>query len=410
VAGPPGEATFPVRILQVVPRYAPAWAFGGGVRITYELARQWVRCGHQVTVYTSDQSTETERFPFADDEIDGIKVRRFPLPPGTLVSRIPLLGFWPRGMAQALKQTAGKFDIAHIAEARGMHVMWTRQGSRHAALPYAWSAYGGLAQGTGVRQLYRRMNDQVLDTTRLVQEAASLIAQTDHEARIYKSFGATDAQIRVIPLGINWEDFAQLPRRGQFRRKLGLNDDARLVLFLGRIHQTKGIDLLVDAFARVSAQVEGCMLAIVGWDHGFRSALERQVARVHLQDRVVFSAPLYGADRLAAYVDADVFAVTPRVYEETSLAALEACACGTTCVITSQCEIPGVEEAGIGRVVNCTTEEIAEALVATLQITPSEPRRAAIRDFVRTRFSSSQIAADYIAAFEAGVARSEGLA
>jgi glycosyltransferase involved in cell wall biosynthesis len=394
-----------LRILQVVPRYAPAWAFGGGVRITYDLAREWVRSGHDVTVYTSDQRSATERFAERREVKDGIKIERFPLTASKLVARLPLVGFWPSGMAEALRQTAGEFDVVHVAEARGVHVRWVWQGSRGLGTPYVWSAYGGLADGTGVRQFYRPLNDRLLGTTNLVKSAARLIAQTNHEVETYKSFGATQSQIRLIPLGVNLAEFDQLPERGRFRRTLGLNDSARLVLFMGRIHQTKGVDLAVEAFGRMSRHIDNAVLAIVGWDHGFKSSVVKLIAKRGLQDRVVFCDPLYGPARLTAYVDADVLVHMPRVYEETALAALEACACGTPCVVTSKCEIPGLEDAGVGRVVESSVDAVADALRETLCAAPSAYRHSTIRDFIRQGFSSTHVAREYIGAFE-GCARS----
>jgi glycosyltransferase involved in cell wall biosynthesis len=390
-----------MRILQVVPRYAPAWAFGGGVRITYDLAREWVRGGHDVTVYTSDQLNRTDRCAATRESLDGIKICRFPLPVSGTLARLPLVGFWPMGMAGALRQTAGEFDVVHVAEARGVHVGWVRQGSRRLGTPYVWSAYGGLADGTGIRRFYRPVNDRLLGTTNLVKDAATLIAQTSHEIETYKSFGAGQDRIRLIPLGVNLAEFDQLPERGRFRRMLGLNDSAPLVLFLGRIHQTKGVDLVVEAFKRMSPHIDDAVLAIVGGNHGFKDAVVKLVARRSLTNRVIFCDPLYGPARLAAYVDADVFVQMPRVYEETTLAALEACACGTPCVVTKKCEIPGLEEAGVGRVVESSVDAVAEAMRETLCAPSSERRRALIRDFIRARFSSTQIAAEYIAAFGA---------
>ena len=80
-----------MRILQIVPRYAPAWAFGGGVRMTFELARQWVKSGHQVTVYTSDQLDSRQRCAKSDDVIDGIHIRRFRNPHNFLAARFAFL-------------------------------------------------------------------------------------------------------------------------------------------------------------------------------------------------------------------------------------------------------------------------------------------------------------------------------
>ena len=78
VAVEPGKRrTETMRILQVVPRYAPAWAYGGGVHMFWLLAQELVRRGNQIEVVTSDSISQDERAASLDEEIaQGIHVRR----------------------------------------------------------------------------------------------------------------------------------------------------------------------------------------------------------------------------------------------------------------------------------------------------------------------------------------------
>ena len=80
-----------------------------------------------------------------------------------------------------------------------------------------------------------------------------------------------------------------------------------------------------------------------------------------------FVGPLYGRDRFAAYADADVFCLTPRHWEETSVAALEAAALGTAVVVTEQTDIPGIATSGGGFVVKLDPAAIRCAVVAALE-------------------------------------------
>jgi len=355
-----------MRILQVVPRYAPAWAFGGGVRMTYELARTWVAHGHQVTVYTSDQSGALSRFPNLDDSISGITIRRFRTLQGSLAARYQFLFFRPVGLEAMLRDHVRDFDVVHVAESRGPHNRWVDRYAAACGVPVVWSAYGGLAKGTGSRRVYRAAHDLIFNTARIVRRAQGLIAQTEHEAEMYRSFGADKGQIRLIPLCVNWDDFATPPPRGSFRKKIGVKPNEKLILFLGRIHSTKGLQVLIPAFVAVARHHPEACLAIVGWDHGFLAEAMRLVKKFDLTSRVRFAGALYEKERFNAYVDADLFALTPGTYEETSLAALEACACGTGCVLTRQCEIPNLVQAGAGRIVDYNAAEVAQALLQGL--------------------------------------------
>jgi glycosyltransferase involved in cell wall biosynthesis len=388
-----------LRILQVAPRYAPAWAFGGGVRMTFELARVWARDGHEVSVFTSDQESAERRFADISAEIDGIRVRRFRNRSHALAARYPFLFFRPQGLAGALRDVRSAFDVVHVAESRGPHNRWVAREVAAQNVPIVWSAYGGLAAGEGLRRLYRRVHDEVFNTRAIVQRCAALIAQTAHEAEIYEQFGATPERIHLIPLGVNWRDFEQVPTRGSFRQRLGLGMEDPLVLFLGRVHWTKGLQVLIPAFASLARAVPTARLAVVGWDHGYLGPARRLVAELGLDRHVMFAGPLYGNERFGAYVDADLFALTPGVFEETSLAALEACASGTGCVITRQCEIPGLDAAGGGRTVEYAVDSVAQALEEGLRDRAAVRWGRNARQLVQHRFTIERVARSHVELF-----------
>lgn len=394
-----------MRVLQVAPRYAPAWAYGGGVRMSFELGKELVERGHRVTAFASDQLDERHRFEVLEERIDGVDIRRFPNRSHALAARFPFVFFRPRGLRAAIAALNGSIDVVHLFESRGPHVRWTAQLLPPQGIPFVWSAYGGLAGGVGIRRLYRGAYDRVYDTRGAVQAAAGLIAQTPHERDVYRGFGAKDDRIRLIPLGVNWDEFAQLPELGGFRSRIGVGDRAKIILFVGRIHPTKGLELLLQAFALARRQVAEAHLVAVGWDHGHLTTVRGLSRSLGVANAVTFCAPIFGADRLAAYVDADVFAITPPVFEETSLAALEAAASGTQCVLTRQCEILGLEASGAGRVVEYDREAIAAALIESLQPGVRERRGRQARAMVATRFTSSAVAREHERFYEEVLAR-----
>lgn len=373
--------------------------------MTYELARTWVAHGHEVTVFTSDQSSDDERFENLQDTLDGILIRRFRVPRGRLAAKYPFLFFRPAGLAAALGEYGRTYDVVHVAESRGPHNRWVDHHVASQGVPVVWSAYGGLASGRGVRQFYRAAHDVVFNTARCVRQARGLIAQTNHEAEAYRSFGADPARIRLIPLCVRWEDFATLPTRGRFREKIGIKADQKLILFLGRIHATKGLQVLIPAFAEVARRDPLVHLAIVGWDHGFVGEARRMVAELGLTARIHFAGALYEKERFNAYVDADIFTLTPGTYEETSLAALEACACGIGCVLTRQCEIPHLESASAGRIVNYEAAAVVGAMMEGLSGNMFTKWGQNARRMVQTHFTTEIVATSHECFFSEIVSR-----
>jgi glycosyltransferase involved in cell wall biosynthesis len=355
-----------IRILRVIPRYAPAWRYGGSVRFSYDLDCALLKRGFAVTVYTSDQIDEYQRSPVRQECLDGIDVHRFPNPVNYLASQAAWLGLYPVGLERALRATIGQFDVVHVTEARGAHARWACAAAHAAGVPVVWSPLGGLAPGVGIRAPYRRTYDVVHGTSRLVRNAALLIAQSAHEASVFQALGASPAQIRVIGLGVDHRWFRTLPPRGQFRYAVGIGAEDPVVLFLGRLHATKGLDVLLEACALVRNTWPRLQVVMIGWDHGALRMVRRISRSLGLTQALHVLPPAFEVARIQAYVDADVFAVASTTYEETSLAALEAVASGTPCVLTKQCEIPGIEAVGGGIVTECNPQAFAAGLRAVL--------------------------------------------
>ncbi len=377
----------PIRLLRVIPRYAPAWKYGGSVRFSYDLDAALAERGFDITVYTTDQIDEHHRSPVRHECLNGIEVHRFPNPWNYLASQAAWLGLYPIGLRRRLQDTVNRFDAMHVTEARGAHARWAFAAARASGVPVVWSPLGGLAPGVGIRKPYRRGYDVVHDTARLVRESRMLVAQSAHEAQVFEALGAGPAQVATIGLGVDGRWFRKLPPRGQFRHAVGLEPQHPVVLFIGRLHPTKGLDVLLHACAIVRRTHPTLQVVLIGWDHGALRTVVRVSRSLGLERALRLLPPAFEVARVQAYVDADVFAVAATSYEETSLAALEAVACGTPCVLTKQCEIPGLPTGG-----GIVTDSNPEAFAAGLSAVLGDPHRAERARFARERILATETA------------------
>ncbi len=350
-----------MRILQVTPYFLPAWAYGGPPRVMWEYASGLARLGHEVTVFTTDVLDADERAGPARERLEGVEVRRFANVSNTLAWRAKK--YLPRGLLPALLRDARSFDAIHVTDARTFLTAAAYGTARLRDVPLCLSAHGSLPGSAGLRGKLKRLYDRAL-VGPMLERAALLLAQTDHEARLYLEAGARPETVRLLPLPL---ELPGVPaEQGLLRRRAQLSDGARALLFLGRIHRLKGLDLLVEAVEPLLVDDESLVLVVVGRDDGHWDEVSNRFS--HLLDRgsVRFIGPLYGEERFAAYAEADVFCLTPRHWEETSLAALEAAACGTPVVVSEQAEIPGLTESGGGFVVPLERDSIRAAVETAL--------------------------------------------
>lgn len=346
-----------MKILLCALYYAPAWAYGGPPKMASDLGRHLARRGHEVTVCTTDAFDAHARLPVGTTEIEGVRVVRFRNASNSLAWRLKI--FLPIGMHQWLDENAHAFDIVHLFDARTMLNAWAAHAATAAHVPFVLSVWGSLPRGDGWRAIIKARYDNRY-AKMLLGGAAALLAQNDHEAELYKSYGAKPGRIVLWPLGVDPDEFGSLPARGQLRERLGIKSDAPMALFVGRINILKGLHPLIRAFAR--ADVTRAHLVIVGRDDGYLSAAKTIARNEGVAQRVHFPGPLYGSDVAVAYVDCDLFCITPTHYEETSLASLCAAACGRPILINDRCGLPWLDEFDAGICVRHDEAVIAQAM------------------------------------------------
>jgi glycosyltransferase involved in cell wall biosynthesis len=147
----------------------------------------------------------------------------------------------------------------------------------------------------------------------------------------FLQYGAVPSQLYRVPYTPDYDYFAAVnaDRLDRFRRKVGLRDGRRYVLFCGRLVRVKRVDLLIDAFAGIAAQRPEWDLLIVG-DGILGDDLRHRVPE-HLRPRVAWAGFLEGEESALAYHAADVLAV-PSDMEPWGLVVQEAMAAGLVVV------------------------------------------------------------------------------
>jgi glycosyltransferase involved in cell wall biosynthesis len=352
-----------MRILVLADNFAPAWAFGGPPKALFEVTRELAKRQHSVTVFTTNVLDAKSEIEKNHDIIEGVEVYYL-----KTVSR--LLGwhakiFVPIGLRTLLQENIKRFDVVLLASFRTIFNLWGCIYARKLDKPYVLLPYGSLPRGTGFKKLMKWTIDQLFGY-RTLRYASLLFAQTEHEIREFKKYSGRDCAIRLIPLNIDLTEFEKLPPRGNLRRKLGIKNNEKIILFLGRLHRGKGLELLIKSFSHLNETVKSCRLVIVGRDDGYLAEMLRLIKSLRLEEKVVFAGPLYGRDRIDAYVDAEVFVMPSSNFEETSRAALEACASHTPVIVTKQASIPCLDKHKAGFTINYDEKELIDALFRIL--------------------------------------------
>lgn len=364
-----------LKILQVIQFFAPI--HGGSVMVPYQLSRELANDGHDVAIYTSD-------YKVSPKYVDSLgKVNVFPFKTSLHGQK---LCFTP-DMVRKIKDEIKQFDIIHMHNYRTYQNIVVYRYAKKYNIPYVLQAHGSLT--TFFQKKKRKMLFDRLWGYNILRDASKLIAVTPREAEQYKSMGIDASKIEIVPNGIDIAEFENLPERGKFRAKYGLGDNEKLILYLGRIEELKGISLLIESLAGLLKGSKNIKLSVVGPDFGDMDRLKSLAKHLKVEHEVLFTGPLFQKDKLEAYVDADVF-VLPSFYEIFGISALEALACGKPTIITDRCGLAGLIKYSSLSVVGYDQKQIEEAISKVLS-NGFHPQKD-IKELIKEKFDWTVIA------------------
>jgi len=321
-----------MKILQITPTYPPAWSYGGITRVVYEITLQLCKRGHEVEVWTTDALDLHSRVKRVDVSSvkAGAKIRYFKNLSFVLTSMLNV-HVTPRIFISAERELHN-FDIIHLHGARTFLNVAMYLFLKKNKIPYVLQAHGSLSRIGNWRKL--KWIYDLFFGQRLLKDASKVIALSPIEAEQYRRMGVPEEKIAIIPNGIDLSEYASLPPRGCFKKKFGIKEEEKIVLYLGRIHRGKGIDFLVKAYAYIIKEMKysDVLLVIAGPDDGYLNEAKLLVNSLRISDKVLFTGMLSEKEKIIAYVDSSIIVnVEPK--NVFGLVPLEAAACSTPVIV-----------------------------------------------------------------------------
>jgi glycosyltransferase involved in cell wall biosynthesis len=387
-----------MRVLHVTPYFAPAFCYGGPPRSILGLCRGLQQAGVDVQVFatTANGASDLPSSLLGGDWYDGIPVRYFP-------RAFPRRFFGLAGLGAALASEIVQYDIIHIHGLWNVPAWTAAQHAQRTGVPYVLSPRGMLDTGSIAHRSMRKRAAYWLMERRNLVGATFLHATSSAEARTLQSC-RLGVKVVMLPNGVDVWDGEPLGR-GAFRQRLGLDANARLVIFLGRLHPIKRLDLLTAAFNLAQVACPEAHLVIAGPEEGsYRREivplLDRAGAMVH------WTGELSEAEKWSLLADADVLVMCSDS-ESFGMSVVEAMAAGVPVVVTRTCPWEEVETAGCGLWITQEVGAIADA-IQWLLANPLQAQAMGERgkNLVRNRYAWEPIARAMTDCYAAAVAAS----
>lgn len=370
-----------MRIAHITAGLAPER--GGPTSVVKGLAKAQAALGHDVHIYAPTIHSIDVR-PLIDS---GVQVHLFPQ--HILASLWP--GFAPT-LGRALQYSASRFEIIHIHELWHYPHFAAYRAAKRCGIPYVITIHGNLEPWARNHKKWKKTIALGLFQRKILKEASAIYALSEAEAQHLYPY-AGNASIAYISNGIDFLEYNTLPSPDKLFDRFPELKGKKIILFLGRFHHIKGLDVLVQAFAEVVRKHAFAHLLLAGPDiGGYRRKIQLLAEEVGIANHITFPGLLTDDMKLAAFAAATLF-VLPSRSEGRAVAVIEAMAAGLPVIITPGNHFPEVTSAEAGIKAELTPDNLATAINCLIE-SPEYARQMGRngRELVMQHFTWQQIA------------------
>ena len=383
-----------MRILFVVPYFE---TLGGPAQVVREVAQRLGQRGHQVDLFTTDVNIGSRLMAKPENPGQKFKVTYFK----NLNNHFAWhkRAFLPPSFFRALTNKIADTDILHVIEYRHLLGIWAVNQAYKKGVSAIISPHAGIPN-VMQRIRIKKVFDLLLGKTAL-KRFNLFHALTQKEKLDILAAGIPEDKILIISNGVEPlapDDFAQKPAA---REKLGIGKNETALLYMGRMHSHKGVNLLMESFYQAHSQAPNLKLLIAGPDDGELEPTMEFVRKNKLSDSVKYLGFISGKEKRDTLLAADIM-VSLSLSEVMPISILEGLAFGCAVVASQAAKVKFLSQTGAGLIVPDNDSKQAAKIFVDLVGKPetiSQMQRAAI-NLIAEKYSWDAVIDEYERAYQ----------
>jgi len=255
-----------------------------------------------------------------------------------------------------------KFDIIHLQSVWDLPYHYVAKVALKLNIPYIVTPRGMFEPWSLTQKKWKKKLAWRLYQGEDVKKAACVYTTAEMEAKHIRDLGIK-TPTAVIPNGIEIDGYPCRKSVAKVKKQ---------ILFLSRIHEKKGIELLIDAFARLREDFSDWTLKIVGnGDEAYIDGLKKMVAGKKMASAIQILPPVFGDAKVQLYQNSSLFCL-PSYSENFGMVIAEAMSCGVPVVTTTNCPWEFINETKTGWCIDLSVENLEKSLREAMSLPAEE--------------------------------------
>jgi glycosyltransferase involved in cell wall biosynthesis len=369
-----------MRIVHVVSTFSPE--HGGPSQSIGDCCEAQYRNGYEVSIYT------LKGFP-------GVSHPRLLQP---AITQQAFAVSWPSSLGysaefQKFLPSLATPDVFHLYGVWHLAQVAAAREARKRGCKFIYHPIGGFTAYELQRKALKKRLARWLYQDRLIRSADCLHANSEGEAAFLRTMGFRNP-IVVLPVGVDVRPKSPAPVEAAERLAKPIGG-RRILLYLARIHPTKGIEILLEAWQALASRFPEWILLIAGTGEAKYAAKMRALAgSMGLADRVCFAGMVSEDEKVWCYQNASVY-VLPSFQENFGNTVAEALSHGVPVITTTHTPWSELETERCGWRCTPTVPALTDAIEAALSQSEAERKAFGERGarLVRTKYSIDSVIA-----------------
>ena len=359
-----------MKILQIG---SPLTTFTGDMGLIFKSSKELIDLGHQVTIVTTDADSffydnekskifEDTRKQLAKATKESIIFQGVPL--HALHCTIHKFGFYCPDAKNFARKIVSEFDVVHVCTWYSHICMIFAQVAFEKNIPFIVSSWGSLLPNARkLKRTQKWVADQMY-TKKILKHATGFQSVGESERKEFLRLGATPESIYRLDNPVELEKF-ELTKKENILKKENL-EDKKFLLFLGRINEKKGIELLLESFFNILKKERKLFLVLAGsGTKEYEIVIKKLVSKLGLKENVIFTGLVTENEKIELLESASLFVLTSHS-DVHPIAVQDALTMSLPVVITHACDYPEVKEYDAGIIVDEEINQITDAILAII--------------------------------------------